>query len=254
METLFLIFFFIIGAIFGSFYHVVATRLAKGESIIYPGSHCTKCNHKLKWYENIPLVSYLMLRGKCSNCKTSITPSYFIVELVTAMLFAVCYHCFGLSFKLVISLIFISSLIIVIVSDIEYMIILDEVLMLASLVIVILDIVFLGMNKAALQIYGGVGAFVSMYTLKILGDKMFKKESLGGGDIKLMFLVGLVLNFPLSICTIFLATFIAFPVAIFILITNKDNIIPFGPFLSMSAILILISKINFQDILNFLVK
>ena len=102
METLFLIFFFIIGAIFGSFYHVVATRLAKGESIIYPGSHCTKCNHKLKWYENIPLVSYLMLRGKCSNCKTSITPSYFIVELVTAMLFAVCYHCFGLSFKLVI--------------------------------------------------------------------------------------------------------------------------------------------------------
>ena len=170
------------------------------------------------------------------------------------MLFAVCYHCFGLSFKLVISLIFISSLIIVIVSDIEYMIILDEVLMLASLVIVILDIIFLGMNKAALQIYGGVGAFVSMYTLKILGDKMFKKESLGGGDIKLMFLVGLVLNFPLSICTIFLATFIAFPVAIFILITNKDNIIPFGPFLSMSAILILISKINFQDILNFLVK
>ena len=134
------------------------------------------------------------------------------------------------------------------------MIILDEVLMLASLVIVILDIIFLGMNKAALQIYGGVGAFVSMYTLKILGDKMFKKESLGGGDIKLMFLVGLVLNFPLSICTIFLATFIAFPVAIFILITNKDNIIPFGPFLSMSAILILISKINFQDILNFLVK
>ena len=83
---------------------------------------------------------------------------------------------------------------------------------------------------------------------------MFKKESLGGGDIKLMFLFGLVIGYPLAICTIFLATFIAFPIAIIIYFTDKENIIPFGPFLSMAAILILISKINFTDILNFLVK
>lgn len=134
------------------------------------------------------------------------------------------------------------------------MIILDEVLIFSSLVIIALDIIFFGLEQTAYHIYAGIGAFLSMYAIKIIGDKMFKKESLGGGDIKLMFLFGLVIGFPLAICTIFLATFIAFPIAIIILITDRENIIPFGPFLSMSAILILISKIDFTDILYFLIQ
>ena len=104
------------------------------------------------------------------------------------------------------------------------------------------------------HVYPGVGAFVFMYSLKIIGDRLFKKESLGGGDIKLMFLFGLVLGFPLAICTIFLATFIAFPIALIMLFMSRDNIIPFGPFLSMSGIIIWISKINFMDIINFFIK
>ena len=238
----------------GSFYHVVATRLSNDESILFPGSHCPKCNHKLKWYENIPIISYLKQKGKCTSCHSKIPISYLIVEIITGALFAVCFHSFELTLDLVVALIFISSLIIVIISDIEYMIILDEVLMFATLVIVILYIVYLGWKDAASHIYGGVLAFIAMYSLKILGDKLFKKESLGGGDIKLLFLFGLVLGFPLSICTIFLATFIAFPVALFLLFTNKDNIIPFGPFLSMAAIIVLVSKLDIMDILMFLVK
>lgn len=238
----------------GSFYHVVATRLSLDESIIYPGSHCPKCNHKLKWYENIPIISYIMLKGKCSSCHSKIPISYIIVEIVTGILFAVCLHSFKLSFDLVIALIFVSSLIIVIVSDIEYMIILDEVLIFSSLLIIVLYIVFLGFEQAAYHIYAGVGAFVTMYAIKILGDKTFKKESLGGGDIKLMFLFGLVIGYPLSICTIFLATFIAFPIALIILFSDKENIIPFGPFLSMASILILVSKLDIMDILTFFVK
>ena len=93
-----------------------------------------------------------------------------------------------------------------------------------------------------------------MYAIKLLGDKLFKRESLGGGDIKLMFLFGLVLGYPLAVCTIFLATFIAFPIAIIIMFLDKENVIPFGPFLSMSAILLLISKISFTDIIKFLIK
>ena len=147
-----------------------------------------------------------------------------------------------------------SSLIIVIISDIEYMIILDEVLLFSSLIIILIYIFGTGLESAAMNIYGGVGAFIMMYAIKILGDKLFKKESLGGGDIKLMFLFGLVLGFPMSICVIFLATFIAFPIALFLLFTNKDNIIPFGPFLSMSAIIILVSKLNIMDVLEFLVR
>lgn len=254
METYFLILFFILGAIMGSFYHVVATRLSNDESIIRPGSHCPKCNHPLSWYENIPILSYMLLKGKCKNCHSKIPISYWIVEVVTGLLFSVCYHSFGFSVDLLVALVFVSSLIIVIVSDIEYMIILDEVLMVATLIIILIYIFGVSLEQAAYHIYAGVGAFLVMYVIKILGDKAFKKESLGGGDIKLMFLFGLVLGFPMSICTIFLATFIAFPVALLILFSNKDNIIPFGPFLSMAAILLLVSKFTLTDILNFLVK
>lgn len=253
-EIFFNVMFFVFGCVMGSFYHLVATRLSCDESIILPPSHCTSCNHKLSWYENIPIVSYLIQRRKCRHCGTKIPFSCFACELVTGTLFAVCFHSFGFSFNLVIGLIFISSLITIIISDIEYMIILDEVLVFSSLLIIILDIIFFGLEQTAYHIYAGVGAFLSMYAIKILGDKLFKKESLGGGDIKLMFLFGLVVGFPLAICTIFLATFIAFPIALIVMITDKENVIPFGPFLSMAAILILISKVNFTDILNFLIK
>lgn len=254
METFVIITFFIVGTIMGSFYHVVATRLSNDESIIYPNSHCPKCNHPLKWYENIPIISYLLLKGKCKACNSKIPISYLVTEIVTGLLFSVCYNSFDFTLDLIIALIFISSLIIVIISDIEYMIILDEVLIVSTLTIIVVYIMGFGFEQAAYHIYAGVGAFIAMYAIKILGDKAFKKESLGGGDIKLMFLFGLVLGFPMSICTIFLATFIAFPVALIILFSNKENIIPFGPFLSMAAMIILVSKLNITDILEMLVK
>ena len=246
--------FFIIGAVMGSFFHVVATRLSNDESIIKPGSHCPKCNHYLKWYENIPIISYLLLRGKCSKCKSKIPLSYIVVEIVTGLLYAACYHSFKFSFDLIIALTFVSTLVTVIVSDIEYMIILDEVLIFSTLLLAILYIFGKGLEVAAYHIYSGVGAFLAMYAIKWIGDKAFKKESLGGGDIKLMFLFGMVLGLPMSICTIFLATFIAFPVALIILFSDKENIIPFGPFLSMAAILIMVSKIQLTDFLEFIIK
>lgn len=254
MDIFFKVMFFIIGCVMGSFFHVVATRLSNDESIIRPGSHCPRCHHFLKWYENIPVVSYLCLRGRCRNCHSKIPISYLIVEIVTGLLYAACYHSFHFSFDLIIALIFVSSLITVIVSDIEYMIILDEVLVFATLVIALLYIFVLGPKEAAYHIYSGIGAFLAMWAIKWLGDKAFHKESLGGGDIKLMFLFGMVLGLPLSVCTIFLATFIAFPVALIILFSDKENIIPFGPFLSMAAILIMISKVDFDAILKFLVN
>ena len=96
----------------GSFYHVVATRLSNDESIIRPGSHCPKCNHPLSWYENIPILSYILLKGKCKNCHSKIPISYWIVEVVTGLLFSVCYHSFDFSIDLLVALVFVSSLII----------------------------------------------------------------------------------------------------------------------------------------------
>lgn len=247
---MFYVLFFILGSVMGSFFHVVATRLSNEESIISPGSHCHICNHKLRWYELIPIISYIIQGGKCRKCKETLPLSYLVIEIVTGVLYAVCFHEYGISSDLVISIIFVSILIIVIVSDIEYMIILDEVLVFGSVITIIFYLILYGLDVTVYHVLDAALAFVAMYALKLLGDFMFKKESLGGGDIKLMFFFGLVIGLPLSIVTIFVATFIAFPIALFILFSRRDNMIPFGPFLSMAAILILISGIKFDDIIN----
>ena len=254
METLYIIIFFVFGSVMGSFYYVIATRLSQNLSIVYPPSHCEKCNHKLNWYELIPIISYLIQGGKCRECKNSIPISYLLMEVCTGVLFAVCYHVFGFSLDLISSIIFVSSLIIIIISDIEYMIILDEVLIFAALGIIIVDIFNIGLYGTSIQILYGIGSFVTMLLIKKLGDILFKQESLGGGDIKLMFLIGLEIGYAMAVCNIFFATFIAFPIALFLLITKKDNIIPFGPFLSMSALILFVWGLNFSDIINFILS
>lgn len=254
MEIYIYVIIFMFGSIMGSFLNVLAVRLSNNESIIYPSSHCHNCQHKLKWYELIPILSYIIQKGKSNCCNTRIPISYLIVEIVTGALYCTAYHSFGFSYELVISLIFISSLITIIVSDIEYMIILDEVIAVACILIILLELVFFGLEFTVNKILSGILAFITMYGIKMIGDKMFKKESMGGGDIKLMFLFGIVIGFPLSICDIFLATFIAFPVAIYLLFSRKDSLIPFGPFLAMAAILIHISKVDISSIINFIVK
>ena len=247
------VYIFIIGLLFGSFYNVVGMRLPNNESIVFPDSHCEKCNHQLKWYELIPIVSYIIQGGKCRKCKSKLPISYLLMEICTGILYAVCFHKFGFSLELITALIFTSSLIIVIISDIEYMIIIDEILIVASFSIIIIDIFNYGLYESALKILAGLGAFATMYLIKKLGDLMFKQESLGGGDIKLMFLIGLVIGYAMSVCNIFFATFIAFPIALYLLISKKDNIIPFGPFLSMSAILLYIWGLTFTDIITFII-
>lgn len=254
MEIYMYIMLFIFGSIMGSFLNVLAVRLSNNESIIYPRSHCHICTHKLKWYELIPIISYTIQKGKSRCCHNKIPISYLIVEIVTGALYCTSYHSFGLSYDFIISLIFISSLIVIIISDIEYMIILDEIIAIASITIIVLELIFYGLTYTASHVLAGVLAFATMYIIKLLGDKLFKRESMGGGDIKLMFLFGIVLGYPLSICDIFLATFIAFPIAIYLLLSRRDNLIPFGPFLAMAAILIHISKVDISSIINFIIK
>ena len=106
------IIFFIFGLIFGSFFQVVGLRLPKGESIIKPASHCTSCDKKLKWYELIPILSYLMQGGKCRNCKKHISIKYPLYELLTGISYALCYLVFGFSTDIIIPLTLISTLII----------------------------------------------------------------------------------------------------------------------------------------------
>lgn len=245
---------FVFGSVMGSFLNVLAVRLSNNESILWPSSHCHNCQHKLKWYELIPILSYIVQKGKSKCCHTRIPISYLVIEIITGILYMVSYHSFEFSYEFIISLIFISSLIVIIISDIEYMIILDEIIAGSSILIIILQLLFFGLDYTVDKIVAGILAFVTMYLIKLIGDRLFKKESMGGGDIKLMFLFGIVIGYYLSLCDIFLATFIAFPVAIYVLFSRKDNLIPFGPFLAMGAILIHISKVEISSIISFLIK
>ena len=126
---------------------MVGSRLPKGESIINPPSHCSNCNHKLGFWELFPIISYIFLGGKCKNCKTHISIIHPLFELLTGILFALLYNIYGWSIDLLIALIFVSSLLIVIISDFNYMIIPDEVLIVSVVLLIIVMLISKGIEQ-----------------------------------------------------------------------------------------------------------
>lgn len=244
------IFMFIMGTIFGSFYNVVGYRLPKGESIVFPPSHCPKCNHKLTFFELIPILSYVFQKGKCKKCHQKISLFYPIFEALTGILFVLSYLSYGLSYELIIVLTFISMMIIIVVSDYNYLIIPDSVLIIFGSLLLIEILLINGLNTALLALLDGILAFITMFLLKKLGDFIFKKESMGGGDIKLLFLFGMVLSYPIAILSIFVGSLIGLPIALLILYKKKDHVIPFGPFLAAGATLLLLLNIDINTIIN----
>ena len=237
---------FVIGLIFGSFYNVVGLRLPNNESIVFPGSHCPKCNHKLAWYENIPVLSYLFLGGKCKNCKKKIDIIYPLIELLTGILFAITYYLYGFSEEFLIGIILVSLVVIIFVSDTKYMIILDSPTIISVILIFIIKWIYEGIKVSLLSLLYGLFIFGIMYLLLIIGNFLFKKESLGGGDIKLSFVAGMVLGPYLGLFYIMFGSFLAFPYAIYTIIKNKNGVLPFGPFLA-SAMLILFYNMDLFD-------
>lgn len=250
MDLYFIVVFFILGTVLGSFYNVVGYRLPKGESLISPASHCPNCGHFLKPYELVPIFSWLFLGRRCLKCKQKISCFYPIFELSTGILFALSYILFGISTKFFLSITLVSVLLIIIISDYQTMIIPNEVLIVGIVISAILLFIMNGWKSLLFSFLNGAGAFLLMYGLKILGDFLFKKESMGGGDIKLMFLVGMVLGFRESIMVIFLSAIIALPVSLIILLVKKDHILPFGPFISVATLIMFLSGFNFESFLK----
>lgn len=244
--------FFIFGIVLGSFYNVVGYRLPRGESLIKPGSHCPNCGHYLTPIELIPIASFLIQKGKCRKCNTKISWFYTIFEFLTGILFALSFLKFGFSIDLIITLLFVSMAIIIIISDYQTLTIPDEILIFFSLALIILSYFDGGIDNLIDCIINGILSFITMYAIKIFGDFIFKKESMGGGDIKLMFIFGIVIGYYMSIFSIFLASLIGLPVSLFFLLIKKTNIIPFGPFLCISAMIILFFQIDVNFLLNIL--
>lgn len=242
--------FFIFGTVLGSFYNVVGDRLPRGESLISPGSHCSNCGHELKALELIPIFSYIFLGGKCKKCHHKISIIHPLFELLCGLLFLISFIIFGFTLKFIIALTFVSILLIVIVSDYEYMIICDEVLIIGSVLLILESFFYKGIQFMFISILYGLISFGIMWLIKILGDFFFKRESMGGGDIKLMFVFGLVLGLPNSLLSIFLASLIGLPISLIFLYKNKEHEIPFGPYLSIAALILFFTNFNYLALLG----
>ena len=246
------IFMFILGAIVGSFLNVCIVRMPHEKSVVTPRSHCVHCKKQLLWYDNIPFISYVLLGGHCRFCKEKISPRYFLVELITAITFVIFYQYFGLTALLPAYLAMVCGFIVATFVDFQHRIIPDEISiggMVAGLLfsafipelhgmdagtgsLILAHLKSLGWSLVGVLVGGG-----SIYAMGILGDFLFKKESMGGGDVKLMAMVGAFLGWKLAILTFFLAPFAGAVYGIVEKIRTKDSMIAFGPFLVAGAII-----------------
>ncbi len=251
MESIYIILVFIYGLLFGSFFNVVGYRIPNGMSIVKPHSFCPKCKHELKWYELIPVFSFLIQGGKCRKCKSRISFFYPVVELLTGILFVTSYLFFGFSFKFFIALLIAAFLVIVIVSDFNYLVIPNEVTLFFSVTSLVVQAIF-DYKIAITSLLYGIILFFVMYFIMIVGNKALHEESLGGGDVKLMFFIGTVVNVIHPIVLndfstyiyiangffeLFLSSCLASPFALTNYFSKKGRGIPFGPFILLAALI-----------------
>ncbi len=251
MEILYLIIFFILGTILGTIYTVIGLRLPNNEKIL-DKRKCQKCNHDLKLLDLIPLASYIINKGRCHYCHGKIDILFPYMEFFTGLLFATAYYSFGFSYELLIALGIISLLMTVVVSDLTYLIIPDEALIVVGIYFIIIQLLNLGLKGTFHQILSGLFLFIVMYTVMLVGNKLLKKESLGGGDIKMMFIFGLVLDPLLGTLSIFLGSLFALPMSLYLMQKNKEKVIPFGPFLLIAFTFIYFTKITPEGLITFL--
>ena len=244
---------FVIGLFFGSFYNCLANRIPKNESIISPGSHCENCNHRLTWYELIPVFSFLIQKGKCSKCKIKLPKEYIITELLTGIMFALSFYIFGFTYNTLLSIILCSLLIITVISDFKYMVIIDEVLLTSIILIIIVFLLQNGVNYLLQSLLRGLLIFGVLLITKLGGDKAFKQESLGWGDVKLSFVAGLVLGFKLGLVYLFVGAVIALPYGIIMRVLKRDVLIPFGPFLVTSLLIVYIFSEPINNLLTIII-
>ncbi len=232
------IYLFIVGAVLGSFYTVIGMRRPLGKSIIKPRSHCENCNHELKWYELIPIISYVILKGRCRKCNEEISFVYPLTEILSGILFVLSYMTYKISGNTLIMLFLASLLVIIYVSDFKYFVILDGPLIIFGLLILIAKYFTLGLKSTLFALIAGLLLMTVMLLIKIFGDKIFKRESLGGGDIKLAVVMGIALGFKMGLVAFVLSSFIALPYACYILLKNKGDEMPLGPFLITATLLV----------------
>jgi leader peptidase (prepilin peptidase)/N-methyltransferase len=234
----------IFGALVGSFLNVCIIRLPKGESIIIPGSHCPQCNHPIKFYDNIPLISYLLLGGKCRYCKRSISAQYPLVEGTTAISSLLLFLKWGLSLSYFFYFSFVAALIIITVIDLYHQII-PDVISIPGIGVGLLGALIIPHITFFNSLLGILLGGGSLFVVATLYQWFFKREGMGGGDVKLLAMIGAFLGWDAVILTILLSSLIGSITGIIIMVLKGKDFkyaIPFGPFLSLGAVIALFYK------------
>ena len=250
------IFIFIFGAALGSFLNVCIYRLPRNESLIYPPSHCVHCNHSIRWFDNIPFIGFLALRGRCRFCARPISIRYMVVEFIMAVLFVLFYALFGLTAKFFAYSVLASALVASSFIDLEHQIIPDVISIPGIFTGVILCVLFPSVIGKAerlaafyYSVFGVLAGGGSIYALGLMGELIFKKEAMGGGDVKLMAMIGAFLGIKLAMLVFFLAPFFGATAGIISKLRENKSIIPYGPYLSIATI---VAMIWGEKILNYI--
>ncbi len=241
----------IFGLIVGSFLNVVILRLPEaGASVVYPASHCPQCQHPLSWHENIPLLSYLFLRGKCGHCGMPISIQYPLVELLMAVLASAVVFRFGLSPSALGFFFFSAALLVIICIDIRHQLIPDVI----SLPGILLGFAFSFFNPIASWQDSLIGLLVGggiLYVIALLYYVLRKQDGMGGGDIKLLAMIGAFLGWQSLPFIIFASSISGSIIGLLAMRVQKTGgaaRIPFGPFLSIAALLYMLFSREIQNI------
>lgn len=234
---------FLIGLLTGSFANVCIYRIPKGLSIIRPGSFCPECGRPIKWFDNIPLVSFIILGGKCRHCGSRISAQYPLVEFTNGILFLLMALRHAYDPAMPYYLLFTLLLVIISGIDYHYKIIPDEL----SLIIIALSIIYAPFNPVLGEVFktrlffsaaGGFGAGAGLFLIGILGKLIFKREAMGGGDVKLIAGIGFLLGPMNALITVLAASLLGSIAGLLLIFSGKidrKEYIPFGPFLAAGA-------------------
>jgi len=228
-----IILIFLYGLLFGSFFNVVGLRVPLNQSIIKPRSACPKCGHQLRSWELIPVVSYVVLRGKCRGCGSRISPIYPITELITGILFALAPFFVGWGSELIVAWTFISLFMIIFVSDIHYMLIPDKILLFFAGVFLLERFIW-PLTPWWDSLLGAAAGFLLLALISFIS-----KGGMGFGDVKLFGLIGLVVGTKLMLLSFFLATLFGAVfgiLALLLKLVKKREPIPFGPFIAIGTL------------------
>ncbi len=218
---------FILGIMIGSFLNVVIYRIPNDESIVFPASKCQSCQTPLKWYHNIPLASWLLLGGKCGFCKAAISKQYPLVELLTGIIFLALYFKLGLVWYLPFVAASFAALFALVMIDFKYMAVPDSVNFAALLFALVQPDIMTALMYAAVAAGG-------LYLIGLLSSLIAKKQAMGGADVIVAGTMGALLGFPNFFVAIFLSALLAMIPALL----NRENGVPFVPFLALATFIV----------------